>query len=82
MADEHTTDERVLGMIKHLVDEEHTLRNRDDLDDRARARLQTVRVELDQCWDLLRQRRALREFGEDPDKAQVRPPNIVENYEQ
>ena len=82
MADEHNTDERVLGTIKHLVDEEHVLRNRDDLDDHARARLQTIRVELDQCWDLLRQRRALREFGEDPDKAQVRPPNIVENYEQ
>jgi hypothetical protein len=41
-----------------------------------------VKVALDQCWDLLRQRRALREFGEDPDKAKVRPAKIVENYEQ
>jgi hypothetical protein len=82
MADEHTTDQRVLGTIKHLVDEEHALRNQNDLDDHARARLQSIRVELDQCWDLLRQRRALREFGEDPDKAHVRAPDIVENYEQ
>jgi hypothetical protein len=37
---------------------------------------------LDQCWDLLRQRRALREFGKDPDEAKVRPAKIVENYEQ
>jgi non-homologous end joining protein Ku len=82
MADEHTTDERVLGTIKQLVDEEHTLWEKDELDDQARARLQSIRVALDQCWDLLRQRRARREFGDDPDKAQVRPPNIVENYEQ
>jgi len=41
-----------------------------------------MKVELDQCWDLLRQRRALREFGRDPDQAKVRPPKVVENYEQ
>src|SRR5882724_3887053 len=41
-----------------------------------------VKEELDQCWDLLRQRRALREFGRDPDEAKVRPAKIVENYEQ
>jgi len=39
-------------------------------------------IELDQCWDLLRQRRALREFGRDPEQAKVRPPKVVENYEQ
>jgi len=39
-----------------------------------------VQVELDQCWDLLRQRRALRETGGDPDLAQVRPPDVVEKY--
>jgi hypothetical protein len=44
--------------------------------------LAEVKVELDQYWDLLRQRRALQEFGEDPDKAKVRPAKIVENYEQ
>jgi len=75
-------DERVLGTIKKLVDEEHVLYSGGDIDDGARARLETLRIELDQCWDLLRQRRALREFGEDPDKAKVRPPGIVENYKQ
>ena len=81
MPDEKT-DERVLGRIKQLVDEEHALHTQGDLDRDARARLDTIRVELDQCWDLLRQRRALREFGRDPDQATVRPPQIVENYEQ
>jgi hypothetical protein len=79
---EHQTDERVLGTIQKLVDEEHALYNGNDLDDHAQARLEKIRVELDQCWDLLRQRRALREFGQDPDGAQIRPPAIVENYEQ
>ena len=81
MAD-HQADERVLGRIQKLVDEEHALRAGKELDDQAKTRLETVRVELDQCWDLLRQRRALREFGEDPDKAKVRPPRVVENYKQ
>ena len=81
MADKQS-DERVLGRIKQLVDEEHTLRSSQDLDDRARTRLEALRVELDQCWDLLRQRRALREFGGDPDAAKERPAGVVENYEQ
>ena len=46
------------------------------------ARLSELKIELDQCWDLLRQRRALREFGENPEKAKARPASIVENYEQ
>jgi len=45
-------------------------------------RLVQIQVELDQCWDLLRQRRALRDVGLDPDEAEVRPPQVVENYEQ
>ena len=81
MADGNT-DERVLGTIKKLVEEEHTLLNEKELEPHAHERLQTIRVELDQCWDLLRQRRALREFGDDPNKAEVRPPNVVENYRQ
>jgi hypothetical protein len=81
MAD-HQTDQQVLASIKQLVDEEHSLHSAGALDASAQARLRTVRVELDQCWDLLRQRRALREFGDDPDKAKVRPPQVVENYEQ
>jgi len=76
------TDERVLGRIKQLVDEEHALRSATELDNHSQQRLEALRVELDQCWDLLRQRRALREFGDDPDKAKVRPPGIVENYKQ
>jgi hypothetical protein len=52
------------------------------LTDDDRDRLAKIKVELDQCWDLLRQRRALREFGRDPDQAKVRPPKVVENYEQ
>ena len=79
---EGKTDERILGTIKSLVDEEHALLNEKDLEPHAHARLQTIRVELDQCWDLLRQRRALREFGDDPDQAKVRPSNVVENYRQ
>jgi len=47
-----------------------------------KQRLRQMEVELDQCWDLLRQRRALRDVGRNPDEATVRPPNIVENYEQ
>ena len=79
---ESQTDERVLGRIKKLVDEEHVLHSAKDLDSQAQVRLEALRVELDQCWDLLRQRRALREFGADPDSAKVRPPGIVENYTQ
>jgi hypothetical protein len=45
-------------------------------------RLAQLQVELDQCWDLLRQRRALRDVGLDPDEAEIRPPQVVENYEQ
>ncbi len=75
-------DEQVLGRIKELVAEEHRLLDEKTLKPDSHTRLETLRVELDQCWDLLRQRRALREFGRDPDQAQVRPPGIVENYEQ
>jgi hypothetical protein len=46
------------------------------------ARLKKIEVELDQCWDLLRQRQARRAAGQDPNKAHVRSPKIVENYEQ
>ncbi len=80
--DTHTTDRTVLQHIEELVSQEHRLQSQDTLSEDERARLRGVQVELDQCWDLLRQRRALRTVGEDPDKAQVRPPEIVEKYEQ
>ena len=76
------TDQPVLSHIDQLVKEEERLYAKNGLTDDDQARLAAVKVELDQCWDLLRQRRALREFGEDPDKAKVRPAKIVENYEQ
>ena len=77
-----TTDRVVLEQIERLVKEEQELYGREQLADGDQTRLDDIRVQLDQCWDLLRQRRALREFGKDPDAAAVRPPNVVENYEQ
>jgi hypothetical protein len=71
------------------VAEEHELRDREQADapnDDAladdRERLSAVEVELDRCWDLLRQRRALRDAGADPDEAEVRDANTVEGYQQ
>jgi Protein of unknown function (DUF2630) len=81
MANEKS-DQSVLGHIDQLVREEERLYAKNGLTEEDQARLAEVKVALDQCWDLLRQRRALREFGEDPDKAKVRPAKIVENYEQ
>jgi hypothetical protein len=75
-------DKSVLNHIDRLVKEEEGLYGRSELTNDDRERLGQLKVELDQCWDLLRQRRALREFGDDPDKAKVRPARIVENYEQ
>jgi len=76
----HTTDKSVLNHIERLVTEEKELYAESDMSDAQRTRLTTINVELDQCWDLLRQRRALREFGRDPDEAELRPAKVVENY--
>jgi hypothetical protein len=75
-------DQSVLHHIDRLVKEEERLYGRSKLTDDDRQRLTELKVELDQCWDLLRQRRALREFGNDPDQAKIRAADIVENYEQ
>lgn len=75
------TDQGVLDHIQGLVEEEERLYKQSGLSHADRERLGKINVELDQCWDLLRQRRALREFGQDPDEAKVRSPKIVENYE-
>src|SRR4051794_16772123 len=64
-----TPDIDLLDRIERLVNEEQTLYQRGDLDERETRRLEELRVSLDQYWDLLRQRRALREFGKDPDQA-------------
>jgi hypothetical protein len=70
----------VLNHIQELVAEEHRLFDKGSLDTVESRRLATIQVELDQCWDLLRQRRALRETGGDVGEAQVRPPEVVEKY--
>jgi len=78
-------DRQIHGTIEQLVAEEHELWEREaagNATDADRHRLQQLKVSLDQSWDLLRQRRALREAGSDPDAADVRPPDVVERYEQ
>jgi len=75
-------DKKVLNHIKKLADEESKLYSKEKLTDKEVKELHEMKVELDQCWDLLRQRNALRDAGKNPDQASVRPPNIVENYKQ
>ena len=75
-------DQSVLNQIQNLVHEEQKIYGKGDVSDHDQVRLEKIQVELDQCWDLLRQRRAKREFGQDPDKAHVRPASVVEKYEQ
>jgi hypothetical protein len=75
-------DQTILHRIQHLVDEEHRLDQHHDRSPEDHKRYQALEVELDQCWDLLRQRRARREFDKDPDKAKVRDADVVESYEQ
>jgi hypothetical protein len=79
-------DQDVIKQIGALVDEEHALERdlgQDNADpDAANARLRDIEVALDQCWDLLRQRRARRSRGENPDEAEVRPEGVVEHYQQ
>jgi hypothetical protein len=81
------SDEGIAARIEGLVAREEELRRREQ-DDREsgdaleadRQRLREVEIELDRCWDLLRQRRALREAGADPDEAEPREPGTVERY--
>jgi hypothetical protein len=78
-------DSQVHGTIEQLVAEEHELWQREaagNASDADRRKLQELKVSLDQCWDLLRQRRALREAGHDPDDAGARPAEVVEHYQQ
>ena len=78
----HTSDESILAKIQGLVHEEQRLYGQDRLSDHDQVQLEQIKVELDQCWDLLRQRDARREFGQDPDRAKVRPASVVERYKQ
>jgi hypothetical protein len=75
-------DQPALEHIDQLVKEEEALFAKSALTAADETRLAALKVQLDQYWDLLRQRRALREFGRNPDDAKVRPAKIVENYEQ
>lgn len=81
------SDESITARIEQLVTEEHELRSAEQTDspdaealESDRARLRAVEVELDRCWDLLRQRRAFREAGTDPEQATTRDADTVERY--
>ena len=80
--DDQAEDQPVLNHIQLLVSEERRLYSQRARTKAEVKRLANIQVKLDQCWDLLRQRRALRDVGEDPNDAEVRPPDVVENYEQ
>ena len=73
-------DDKIRGRIEALVEEEHRLRDSGEHTDEQRARLTQIEHERDQLWDLLRQRDAKRQYGEDPHDAQPRPEPQVENY--
>jgi hypothetical protein len=78
-------DPQIHGSIDRMVAEEHELWQREaagNATDGDRQRLEELRVSLDQCWDLLRQRRARREAGQNPDGAELRPSEVVERYQQ
>jgi Rad3-related DNA helicase len=78
-------DQDIIGRIDQLIDEERQLRSRavgQGLSDADRDRLDQLERHLDQCWDLLRQRRARAEFDEDPEQARARPSDQVESYRQ
>ena len=70
----------ILGRISSLVEEEHRLREGTEHTDEQRARISELEASLDQCWDLLRQWRAKRQYGEDPEEAEARPEPQVERY--
>ena len=78
-------DGGVFGRINELTDEEHSLwqkEARGEATELDKARLKELSVLLDQCWDLLHQRRGLRDAGLDPNAAEVRPPAVVESYDE
>ena len=73
-------EKELFARIHELVDEEHKLRESSAPSDEQRARISELEAHLDQAWDLLRQRRAKRQYGENPDEAQQRPESEVEGY--
>ena len=79
---EPAKDQSVLKHIQELAAAEHKLFLQESLTAAEAARLKKIQVELDQYWDLLRQRQARRSAGQNPNEAHIRSPKIVENYEQ
>ena len=79
---ESTTDYSIVKKIEGLVRQEQHLYRKGELADHDQVRLEAIKIELDQCWDLLRQREARREFGQDPNEAKVRPLSVIERYKQ
>jgi hypothetical protein len=78
-------DAEIVRRIGELADEEHELERSHagtGLSGPELERLQSIEASLDQCWDLLRQRRARRQAGQDPDAATPRTASVVEHYEQ
>ena len=74
-------DTTITHHVTDFVAEEQELRSNADLTDEERRRLDDIQVELDRCYDLLRQRRARREYGQDPDQAEARDADTVEHYD-
>ncbi len=78
-------DTQIVNEINRLAKEEHRLEEAhvgEELSPEESEKLRTIEVALDQCWDLLRQRRARRGAGQDPDDVEARPAPVVENYQQ
>src|SRR5262245_28532464 len=75
------TDQSVLKTIQELAAEEHHIYEQEAFTDAEKKRLARINLELDQCWDLLRQRQALRDAGRDPKQARTRAADVVERYE-
>ena len=77
-------ESEISARVSALVEAEHALRAEhvEGMPEADAARLQRIEESLDQCWDLLRQRRARREFGQDPESSGVRPTSTVQHYQQ
>ena len=78
----NTKDQSVLAHIQQLTEKEEDLYGKADLTDEDVKELHKVKSELDQYWDLLRQRRAFRDAGEDPERAKMRTSQTIENYKE
>ena len=80
--EQNTKDQSVLAHIKQLTEKEEELYGNPDLSEDNIKELYSVQSELDQYWDLLRQRRAFRDAGDDPNRAKMRSSETIENYKE